>query len=266
MSDTSGRVSFGPTGRKIRRDIRLHGPDPSKWEPSTAGGAAAGGTKPADGTAWAQMPPGRLEGVPASAGFVTESVWKKLDEEGLLKKAFLTSELVALLKRMATFIETAASEGIEGVVKEFDVKEDSAFGWLQRKVRETAIVKHASDFAGAANRAFQVGSNEWASKLLGKKDPTKFKVKDLVEAVRRGTDEALVLFPDRILLDYGKRVVGGAIGGGETNANAAALGAKGLEWQHNKFMAQHNQSADWGSRAIPGTVKEYVSVLLGSGR
>jgi hypothetical protein len=257
MSDTSGRVSFGPTGKKIRREIQLRGSDPSKWEPSTASGVGAGaGTAPARKRAGAQMK------IATSVGFVTESVWKKLDGEGLLKKVFLSSELVALLKRMATFIEIAASEGTDAVVNEFGVKEDAAFVWLQRKIRETAVVKEETDFAGAAHRAFQVGSSEWAAKLLGKRDPTKFKVRDLVEAVRHNVDEALVLSPDRTLLDYGKRVVAGAIGGGETNAKMAELGGQGFEWQHKSFMDQHNQAADWGSRAIPSTVKAYLSLLL----
>jgi len=246
MSDTSGRVSFGPTGQKIRRDI---------MSGTVITGAA--GTTPRSKAARKKMD------IASSIEFIARSVWRPLQKENILGDAFLRSELVELLRRIAVFIEIAADTGIDGVLAEFGIKADSAFMWLQRRIREMAAQNHPTDFSGPANRAFQVGSTDWAAKLLHKKNPTKFKVDDLVKAVENNTDEALVLSPDLILLEYGKRIMQSAIGESQSIAKEAEKCLEGFERQHETFMQQYNKASDWVSSAIRATVAKYQAALLG---
>jgi|GEM_PF-6437514 len=245
MSDTSGRVSFGPTGQKIRRGIKtvlVRGYDDV---PRSGGRIVPGKTNDA-----------------AKIHFVTENVWKPLFTVGLLTEAWINSELVELLKGLAFFIQSANNSQIDGVTKIFGVKAETAFGWLQRKIREKAAVEQPTDFFGPANRAFQVGSNRWAEDLLGKKDPTKFKVGDLVEVINRQPDKALVLSPDLILREYGHRLIQSAVGEGKTLHAFAVMSERGFDRQHDVFMKAHHNASEWTKGSLPKTLAAYLQELL----
>jgi len=199
-----------------------------------------------------------------NAGRVKTYLWEPLHKEGILDRAFRQSEFLPYLERMSEFIEIAASEDISGVTKKFPISEDSAFTWLQRKLRGEVDTHKSTDFVGAASRAFQTGSTEWAAKLLGKKDPTKFKVRDIVEVVRSKTDMALILLADRILLRFGERVLAGALPGGDSNLKMLDYFMEEYAKQHDSFIKTHNKASMWGSKTLAKTVKEYEQALLAS--
>lgn len=245
MSDTSGRVRYEPTRKKIIKD--------KVGAVSLSLGGGGGAKSPAKKVSPA---------VPnIQINLPRDLVWGLLHNDGLLAKAYNNTELIAFLKLMANFIETSADSGLEAVVKEFNVETDSSFSLFQRKIRAQVDQQHTSEFNGAAKRAFQVGSTTWAGRLLKQTDPTKFKLARLVEVVRQQVETALVLAPRLILQEYGERLLTSALPGGETNRRVVDATIKAFRQQFNTFMEEHKDPGEWSSTTIAATVKKYEKIL-----
>ena len=193
---------------------------------------------------------------------MARDVWAPLQKQIGLRDAFVRSELKTHLKSFARLIEASASRGIDAVAKEFDVDKTSAFTTLQRKIRTAATPKQATDYNGAADRAFQVGSTAWAAKLLGKNDPTKFKLKAIVDAINDDPDRALILAVTLVLEQYGERLLRSAVPGGSTDNGDIESVLKDYRQQFRKFVQQNQDAAAWGSGTVAATLEKYVTQLI----
>lgn len=261
MSDTSGRPSLPKSQDRIKRDTKKYGPNPKKWPTSSSTPKQESST---GSRAQKETEASAKSAVSVPLDRVKAYVWQPLAKDGIMDRAFHQSELLAYMKRMAELIETSKAEGIEGVTRDFEVKEDAAFAWLQRKIRETADTKKSTDFAGPASRGFQTGSTEWAATQLGKGDPTKFKLHDVVQAIRKNVDQALILSASRILFNFCDRVLEGALPGGDSNQSIVKYFKAEYQKQHESFMRSHNEGSMWGSKTLTKTVKDYERALLQS--
>jgi hypothetical protein len=245
MSDTSGRIDWGTTKAKIRSRAYSYVPR----ERSETKSQAPSGKKILD-----RIP----DVVPAR-----DVVWHPLQSDGkLTEKVFNGSALIPYLKRMAEFIEIAASEGIAGVNKEFDLQAEMPFSILQRKIRNEERSGATTEFDPVAGRAFQIGSTEWAALLLKKGDPMKYKVDKVVEAIRSQPDHALTLSARCVLKIYGERILISLLPEGKTVTAVTSGVKRDFEQKLNTFMNQQSNASVWGSRAIAATIARFTKFLL----
>jgi hypothetical protein len=223
MSDTSGRVVFDKPKKKIR--IRLH-------DLKEAG----------------QSPTAR-------------DVWEPLKKDVDLREAYVRTELTTHLKSFAKLIEIATSRGAEAVAKEFGVNEQSAFSTIQRNIRHANDAAKSTEYSGAADRAFQLGSYDWAAKLLGKGDPTKYKLVPLVAVIRRNPERALTLAANCVLQQYGERLLRSALPGGTTDNPEVETVLKDHRRRLQQFFRDNPDADAWGSATITATLRKYVNQL-----
>lgn len=251
MSDTSGRVNFGELAKQVRINVRGYRPD--QEERKKKPGAATPSKQKKKATPITVEPPN-----------ATNIFWLPLNVEGLLIKAYIHSEMLEYLKRMAEFIETAASDELDVVTKEYDVESNDSFAALLSSIREKAEAGTSTEFNGAAKRSFIVCSNRWATELLGRSDPTRIKLKEIVEAVQKSPDHALRLAPDHILLEYGRRLILSAMPSGKTDEQTVKSVIDSYYNQHQEFMREHPDASEWGSKTIEKTLKSYSKLLVGA--
>jgi hypothetical protein len=223
MSDTSGRVNFGESRKQIRMNLNA---------------LKEAGDHPR-----------------------ARDVWGPLQKDINLRQAYVRTELTTHLKSFARLIETAASEGTEAVAKQFDANAESAFSTIQRKIRTAASPAQSTEYSGAADRAFQIGSTAWAAKLLGRGDPTKYKLGPLVEAIRRDPDRALTLAASLVLGEYGERLLRSAIPGGTTDSRDVEMVLKDYRRQFQNFVRENSDAGGWGSATIAATLGKYAKQL-----
>ena len=223
MSDSSGRVNY----EKLKKTIRIKLQDLKEIR------------------------------TPPSA----RDIWVPLQKQTNLPEAYLRSEMTDHLKTLARFIETANSRGLETVLKEFDLDEQSAFTTLQRKIRTAKARKETTEYNGAADRAFQLGSAAWAAKLLHKTDPTKFKLKDLVAAIQSDPEEALSLAAQLVLSEYGERLLRSAVPGGTTDNKDVGSVLRDYRENFEEFKGKNSKATAWSSDTIVATLQKYVNQL-----
>jgi hypothetical protein len=223
MTDTSGRVDFAKSQKQIR--IKLH-------DLKEAG----------------QSPTAR-------------DVWQPLKKDVNLREAYVRTELTTHLQSFARLIEMAASQGAEAVAKEFGVNEQSAFSTIQRNIRHADDPAKSTEYSGAADRAFQLGSYNWAAKLLGKGDPAKYKLAPLVEAIRRDPERALTLAANLVLQEYGERLLRSALPGGTTDNPDVEVVLKDHRRRLQQFFRENPEADAWGSATIAATLGKYVKQL-----
>jgi hypothetical protein len=223
MSDTSGRVDFAKSQKQIR--IKLHDLKEAGHSPTA------------------------------------RDVWQPLKKDVNLREAYVRTELTTHLKSFARLIEMAASQGAEAVAKEFGVNEQSAFSTIQRNIRNADDPAKSTEYSGAADRAFQLGSYNWAAKLLGKGDPTKYKLAPLVEAIRRDPERALTLAATLVLQEYGERLLRSALPGGTTDNPDVEVVLKDHRRRLQQFFRENAEADAWGSATIAATLGKYVKQL-----
>jgi hypothetical protein len=223
MSDTSGRVNFAQTQKKIR--IKLQNLKQAGQSPTA------------------------------------RDVWQPLNKDVNLGEAYVRTELTTHLKSFARLIEVAASQGTEAVAKEFGVDEQSAFSTIQRKIRTAEGPAKSTEYSGAADRAFQLGSTAWAAKLLGKSDPTKYKLAPLVDAIRRDPEHAVTLAANSVLQEYGERLLRSALPGGTTDNPNVNVVLKDHRRKLQQFFRDNPEAASWSSVTMTATLRKYVKQL-----
>jgi len=233
MTDTSGRIDWGDVKKNVReRVLRFRA-----------------GKKTGEGTGAAI----------SVAEPEAKEIWGTIHDDGQLQIAF-RSELLVYLKRLAEFIEISSAEGLDAVGKEFDVEGDSVFSTLQRSIRSLSPSK-TTEFSWPAKRAFQVGSNEWAAKLLRKSDPTKFRIQGLVQAIGDRPEYALVLAPRLILRKYGELLLENVLPGGKSDKKVVAAILADYRERFGKFMEDHGDPSHWTSKMMAKTLSEYTKIL-----
>lgn len=188
-------------------------------------------------------------------------IWTPLQKQTNLKEAFLRSEITDYLKSLARFIGRARVGESESFLKEFGLTEESAFVTLQRSIRTAKDRKEETEYQGAAQRAFQLGSEAWARGLLHKTDPTKFKVKDIVEGIRRHPETALVSAEQLVLFEYGERLLKSAVPGGTTGNKDIASVLRDYRENCKEFARENPNGKSWDSEALISTVQDYYSQL-----
>jgi hypothetical protein len=188
-------------------------------------------------------------------------IWKPLQKQTNLRDAFLRSEITDYLKSFARFIEKARAGESQSFLKEFGLDEQSAFVTLQRSIRTAKGRKEETEYQGAAQRAFQLGSEAWARELLHKTDPTKFKVKDIVEGIRRDSETALVSAEQLVLFEYGERLLKSAVPGGTTGNKEIASVLRDYRENCKEFARENPNGTSWDSEALISTVQDYYSQL-----
>lgn len=257
MSDTSGRVNFGSLKGRIRREAHDYvsgGSQPASVGKGSEGAAAAAASE--------QTPIAAKVQALALGGVAKALVWTPLHVEKLLEKAFLESELIEYLKLLAESVELSSASGLDEVINRFNVKGNSALITLQIRIRGEVRDKISTEFAGAAARAFQTGSTKWATKLAHRSNPTRIKIQDLVKAVSKQVDDALISSPSLILQLYGERLLESALPGGDAHHKAVEDAKFSYRKQLAEFMKQHNDAQYWGSATIARTVKKFTGSLL----
>jgi hypothetical protein len=255
MSDTSGTGGFGSAGRAIRQSIR-------ERYTSRARGTQAGKGKKAKASA--ETP----------AGHVQALVWKALGANGKLEEVLLAPELLYYLERMARFIDEAKSGGLDAVVREFGLREESTFLSLRRSISTHAPGNSESSDEGSeqhsrAGGAFTTGSARWAQEISGKSDPTQITVRALVDIIRTGEryDEALLLSARLILQEYGERVIRALLREDETWATKANRDLiPQFHAQLDAFFEKHSASTQWNARRIKKTLESFPAFLNVSGQ
>lgn len=188
-------------------------------------------------------------------------IWKPLQKQTNLRDAFLRSEITDYLKSLARFIEKARAGESQSFLKEFGLDEQSAFVTLQRSIRTAKGRKEETEYQGAAQRAFQLGSEAWARDLLHKTDPTKFKVNDIVEGIRRDSETALVSAEQLVLFEYGERLLKSAVPGGTTGNKEIASVLRDYRENCKEFARKNPNGTSWDSEALISTVQDYYSQL-----
>lgn len=248
MSDTSGFGGFGPSTRKIRHQIELtfaevivkYGPTArekrGKKLVTTQGDGAA---------------------------LLANVVWQQLESDHLLEEVLLPSEIPYYLEAMARFIYGAKRGGLQPVVEEFELRDESKFPSLRRYISSRAPGNSESGDNGSeqhsrAGGAFNAGSARWAQEISGVTDPTQIAIRLLVDLVRSKDryEEALLLSARRILQEYGERVLRGFIREDDpwrTKATPALIAA--FHAQLDQFFADHSSAAEWEPRRIATTLQ-----------
>lgn len=251
MTDTGGRSAFDAgVKQRVKKELQME-----VRVPGGGGGEGAGKESKKKGTRSAVVPAGIS---------VLQTVWLTLNADGRLEKAFSDSGIIEYLKRLAVFVELSGDGGIEAVKKRFNVKEETGLLWLQRVIRQevaATVTGQSESLERAAAKSFHNGSIDWAKKLVGVADPLRVKVGKLVEAAARNPDQALILSPTFILKEYGRRLVEGAIPGGDATRQIVSRAQKRFEQQFEAFMNDHNNADEWGSDTLPATVKEFQNLL-----
>jgi hypothetical protein len=250
MTDTGGHNPFDARiKRQIKKELQMEIRVPG----GGGGGGAAKDSK--KGTRSAVVPAGIS---------VQRTVWLTLNADGTLQKAFDDSGIIEYLRRLAVFVELSSGGGIEAVKKRFNVEAESGLLRLQGIIRKevaAAVAGQTENLEKAAARSFHSGSINWAKKLVGVADPVRVKVGKLVEAAARNPDQALILSPTFILKEYGKRLLEGAIPGGDATRQIVARALNSFERQFDAFMRDHNNADEWRSDTLAATVKEFQNLL-----
>lgn len=267
MSDTSGSGGFGPSGRKIRRQIQtVFGPPPR--EPKGGGtaievkfGGAGTRKKPKK-----QAHPADGDGAP----LLPAVLWQPLNENAILEEVALPPELLYYLKAMARFIHGAKRGGLEAVMEAFELRAESKFPSLRRYITSHAPGNAESSDEGSeqhsrAGGAFNAGSVRWAQEFSGITDPTQISIRDLVQKIRAKDryEEALLLLPRLILQEYGERLIRGMMREDDPwRAKATPALIKEFHRQLDKFFAEHSASTEWEPQRIEKTLDAFPPFLL----
>lgn len=271
MSDTGGRATYDPLIKKTIKTV-LDSIDIRPRRSRAKGSPKQKNTKPRNVDNGDVLPPYRPEprtedgrpgtDVPGSVivDQIPRVVWSTLKNRGVLRQAF-GSEIIAYLKLLAEFVEVSASGGLEAVEKRFDVEAESGFSRLQRIIRQQVESKAPSAFAGPAKRSFNTGSINWAKKIVHVTDPLKIKVGKLVAAVAVNPDQSLIGSPTSILREYGRRLLEGALPGGDSNRRVVDQALKTFDSQFAAFMSDHNNPDEWRSDTLAVTVAEFEKLL-----
>jgi hypothetical protein len=188
-------------------------------------------------------------------------IWVPLQKQANLREAYLRSELTDHLKTFARFIERASTHEPKTLLKEFDLDEQSAFTTLQRQIRAASGRKKQTEFKGAAERAFNLGSTAWAAKLLHKSDPTKFKVSDLIDGIRRDPEGALASAEQLVLFEFGERLLRSAVPGGTTEKKEIMSVLRDYRENCKEFATKNSKATAWDSEKLLRTVQEYFNQL-----
>jgi hypothetical protein len=253
MTDTGGRSAFDAgVKRRVKKELQM--------EVRVPGGGGSGGA----GAAKESKKNGQRSAVVPANISVLRTVWLTLNADGRLQKAFSDSGIIEFLKRLAVFVELSSDGGIEAVRKRFEVEAESGLLRLQRVIRKevsAAVTGQSESLEKAAAKSFHNGSIEWAKELVGVADPLRVKVGKLTEAAAHNTDQALILSPTFILKEYGRRLVEGAIPGGDATRQIVARAQKRFEQQFEAFMNDHNNADEWRSDTLAATVKEFQNLL-----
>lgn len=267
MSDTSGSGGFGPSGRRIRRQIQIvFGPSPR--EPK-GGGTAVDVTF---GGAGARKRP-KKQSQPTggdSAPLLPAVLWQPLNDDDILEEVALPPELLYYLKAMARFIYGAKRGGLEAVMEEFELRAESKLPSLRRYISSHAPGNAESSDEGSeqhsrAGGAFNAGSVRWALEFSGITDPTQIAIRDLVDKIRAADryEEALLLSPRRILQEYGERLIRGTMREDDPwRAKAVPALIKEFHTQLDKFFAEHSSATKWEPQRIQKTLERFPPFLL----
>lgn len=267
MSDTSGSGGFGPSGRKIRRQIQIvFGPPPR---------APKGGTTAVEvkfgGVEDRKRPKKQARAAgDGGAPLLPAVLWRPLNDDGLLEEVTLPPEILYYLKGMGSFIYGAKRGGLETVMKEFELRAESNFPSLRRHIVSHAPGNAESSDEGSeqhsrAGGAFSAGSVRWAQEFSGTTDPTAIAIRDLVDKirVRDRYEEALLLAPRRILQEYGERLIRGTMREGDPWREKAILALiDEFHTQLDRFFAGHSSATEWEPQRIEKTLERFPPFLL----
>jgi hypothetical protein len=243
MSDTSGRISWGTRKAGVHRNFY------NAYPRSDGRTKSERVTKQEGADSSSQQP---------SAGKI---VWQPLQEyRQSTEEAFRA--VTPYLKRMAEFIEIAASGGIPAVTAKFGVEPEARLASLQRKIRAEMSSGATSEFDPPAGRAFQVGSTKCVALLLKKHDPTKFVMDKTVESIQKDPDFALIQSAQCTLEDFGERIVISILPGGEGAVHGVKEVIRDFRAQLKGFMNQNSNAANWGSRSLESTIAKLARSLV----
>ena len=253
MSDTSGSGGFGPSTRKIRKQIQI------VFDPTA--------TKVKFGSAaTAKKPKKRQDAIGVGgAPILPAAVWQPLADDHILEKVVLPPELLYYLHAMSRFIYGAKRGGLPAVMEEFELREESKFPSLRRYISSHAPGNSEGDADGSeqhsrAGGAFNAGSARWAQELSGIADPTQVTIRQLVDLIRSRDryEQALLLSPRRILQEYGERLIRED---DPWRAKATPALIKEFHAQLDKFFAEHSEATEWEPQRIEKTLEEFPVFL-----
>lgn len=267
MSDTSGSGGFGPSGRKIRRQIQIIFGPPERLPPR-----APTAVKVKFGAAEERRTP-KKQARPAGGGgepVLPAILWQPLNDDGILEEVTIPPEILYYLKAMGRFIYGAKRGGLEAVMEEFELRAESKFPSLRRFIASHAPGNAESSDEGSeqhtrAGGAFNAGSVRWAQEFSGTTDPTVIAIRELVDKirVRDRYEEALLLSPRRILQEYGERLIRGTMREEDPwRARAVPALIEEIHDQLDRFFAEHSSATEWEPQRIEKTLERFPPFLL----
>lgn len=243
MSDTSGRITWGTRKASVHRNFYSSYPRTARGTKSEVRTKQKGADFPGD-----KSPAGKI-------------VWRPLQQHGKLTEEAYRA-LAPYLKRMAEFIEIAASDAMAGVTAEFQIAAEARLASLQRKIRADISSGASSEFDPPAARAFQVGSTKCVGLLLKKSDPTTFVMGKVVESIQKDADFALIQSAQRTLEAFGERIVISILPGGQAALAGVDKVVRDFREQLKEFMSENGKTQNWGSRAIEATIAKFARSLM----
>lgn len=255
MTDTGGGKGFSGSRGKARNNLRKLA--------SLLDEGGSGASKQKGGGRTKGKPPKPSPG-PASMPdrILPSMVWPELLKAGVYEDMFTAPELIYYLQQMARLIQKTPS-GAEEVAAAFDVRPESPFSALQRKIRQG--MPNTSAHARRSTHAFQAGSNRWAIDLVKHRDPAVFSVTDVVRVVKNKVDGALLSSPRDILDEYVKQVVDSLI----ADDPKLELWSERLRQEYTaqlqRFFARFDDPSSWMEERIPVTMKSFPAMLRGNG-
>jgi hypothetical protein len=254
MTDTGGGKGFSGSRGKARNNLRKLA--------SLLDEGGSGASKRKGGGGAKGKPPKPSPGpTPMPDRILPSAVWPELLKAGVYEDMFTAPELIYYLQQMARFIQKIPSGG-EEVAAAFNVRPDSPFSVLQRKIRQGA--PGTSSHASRATHAFQAGSNRWAIDLVKRRDPAVFTVNHVVMAVRNNVEGALLSSPRAILDEYVKQVVDSLISDDPKLELLSERLRREYTTQLQPFFARFNDPSDWMEMRIPVTMKAFPAMLRGN--
>lgn len=253
MTDTGGGKGFSGSRGKARNNLRKLASlldEGASGASKQKGGGGTKGKRPKPSPGPTPMPDRILPSV----------VWPELVKAGVYDDMFTAPELIYYLQQMARLIERTPS-GAEEVAAAFDVRPESPFSALQRKIRMG--VPSTSAHARRATHAFQAGSNRWAIDLVKHRDPALFSVNDVVRVVKNKFEGALLSSPRDILDEYVKQVVDSLI----SDDPKLELWTERLRTEYTaqleRFFGRFGEPSSWTEQGIPVTMKSFPATLRG---